>query len=383
MAERGAESPGRVRIIMVNSIRFILALAFLGGYFSGRRLVFIIAGMALIFTFVPGFLEKQFKINVPAKYEIMILLFIYGILFVGEVRGLFAEFWWWDILLNFVGAIALGFIGLSVMYVLYREKKMRASPLIIAFFAFSFALAMAAVWEIFEFALDLFLGFNLQKSALDTMKDLTANGVGALLISFLGYFYIRDGKINIISTFVTRFVERNMGALGVKGVLDVSSEEIKELIGKGEGSNLEFKSSLRANLHTKEIDKRIEHSIMKTITAYLNSDGGTLLVGVSDSGEVLGTEKDMFPNKDSLNLHVTNLIKNHIGNEFLPFIKFDLVPIDGKMVLKIECGKSNKHVFLKMGDNEEFYVRNGPSSVKLDGNSLVDYIRNNFMRGEW
>ena len=269
MAERGAESPGRVRIIMVNSIRIILALAFLGGYFSARRLVFIIAGMAFIFTFVPGFLEKQFKINVPAKYEIMILLFIYGILFVGEVRGLFSGFWWWGILLNLVSAVALGFVGLSVMYVLYRDKKISASPLFVVFFAFTFALAIAAVWEIFEFALDASLGFNLQKSALDTMSDLIVSSIGALLVSFFGYFYIRDGKIVLISSFVAKFVEKNPKIFG-EGVLDRGGDEIRELIKEGEGKRVEFKSSLRTNLHTKEIDKRIEHGIMKTITAYLN-----------------------------------------------------------------------------------------------------------------
>ena len=146
----------------------------------------------------------------------------------------------------------------------------------------------------------------------------------------------------------------------------------------GEGDKIEFKSTLRTNLYTNQIDKKMEHAVLKTIVAYLNSNGGTLLVGVSNDGTISGVEKDGFQDSDKLNLHFTNLLNSHIGNEYLPFIKHEIVKIDGKSILKIDCLASNKHVFLKGLEGEEFYVRNGPASVRLDGSSLVDYIHHKF-----
>ena len=77
-------------------------------------------------------------------------------------------------------------------------------------------------------------------------------------------------------------------------------------------------------------------------------------------------------------LHFTNLIKSYIGNEFLPFIKFGIIQIKDKKIILVTCSESKKRVFLKSENEEEFYIRNGPASVKLEGSSLVDYIQHKF-----
>jgi len=372
---------GKVRIILLSIIRFILVLAFFAALNGNRSLLLIMSSFAFGLTFVPNLIERIFKITVPAKFEIMIILFIYGILFVAEVRGLFAEFWWWDVVLNSVSAIALGFVGLTVLFVLYNDNKLNANPFVIAIFSFSFAVAIGSVWEIFEFGMDSFFGFGMQKSGLaDTMGDLIVNSIGASVVSFVGYFYIKKGKINFVSSIIEKFMKKNPKLFRSKNIIDASEETIRKLIENGEDKHVEFKSTLRTNLHTNNADKKMEHSVLKTIVAYLNSHGGTLLVGVDNEGNITGTNKDNFENNDKLNLHFTNMIKNHIGSEYLPFIKHDLVNVNGEHVLKVDCDKSDNHVFLKLGDLEEFYVRNGPSSVKLSGSSLVDYIRNKFGR---
>jgi predicted HTH transcriptional regulator len=212
------------------------------------------------------------------------------------------------------------------------------------------------------------------------MGDLIVNGIGAGMVSLVGYFYIKKGKIVFVSALISKFVEKNPKLFGSRKFSKSSPEAILDMIGKGEHKNLEFKSTLRTNLHTNQIDKKIEHSVLKTVSAYLNSQGGTLLVGVGDKGEILGVDRDAFPNNDKLNLHFTNLLKHHIGNEYLPFIRHELVSVDGKHLLKIDCSRSQKHVFLKSEGREEFYVRNGPASVKLSGGALIDYVNHNFKR---
>jgi hypothetical protein len=370
---------GKARKILMNFSRVMLILILLGAFFNDRKLILYVAILALFITFLPAILEKFFKVKIPATTEIMIILLIYGSFFLAEVRLVGAQFWWWDIVLNFGAALALGLVGLTVLYALHKDKVINASPLIIAFFAFCFAVAIGAVWEIFEFGMDTFFGFTMQKTGLtDTMGDMIVNSIGAFVIATVGYFYIKDGKIIILSSLVMKAIEKNPKLFKARQTLESSSELIEQLIKKGESNKLEFKSTLRTNLHTNEIDSKIEHSALKTIVAYLNSDGGTLLVGVSDEGEVTGIEKDNFPDNDKLGLYFTNLIKHKIGNSFLPFINFEIFPVRDRHILKVDCNKSKNRCFLILGQEEEFYARNGPSSTKLTGNALIDYVNHRF-----
>jgi len=75
----------------------------------------------------------------------------------------------------------------------------------------------------------------------------------------------------------------------------------------------EFKGTLRVNLHTGQNDVKLEHAVLKTLAAFLNSKGGTLFVGVNDDGEVIGLENDKFLNRDKMALHLDNLIKDQLG----------------------------------------------------------------------
>ena len=119
---------------------------------------------------------------------------------------------------------------------------------------------------------------------------------------------------------------------------------------------------------------------MKTIIAFLNSDGGTLLVGVGDDGSLIGIETDGFVNTDRFYQHYSNLVKAYIGNEFLPFIKSSILQILGKNILKIDCSPCSKEVFLKQPDDEEFFIRSGPASVRLKGSKLIQYVDQRFKK---
>ncbi|MEK6800849.1 MAG: ATP-binding protein [Nanoarchaeota archaeon] len=370
----------KVRWIVINIVRFLLITAFVSAYLNQRKLVLIISCLAFILTFIPSIIKSLFNLEVPASFEVIIILFLYGLLFFGEVRGFYAEFWWWNLLLKFVAGTALGFIGLSVLYSLYKDKKISGTPIIVAVFSFCFAIATGTIFEIFEFLLDKIFLFNILKENLDNaMFDLIFVSLGAFFVSFIGYRYIIIGRTDFISKIISNFVEKNTKLFGlIKEDKELSKEKIKRLIEKGEHKHLEFKSTLRKNLYTNQIDKKVEHAVLRTLNSYLNSNGGTLLVGVSDSGEILGLDNDEFPSKDKLSLHFTTMVRDYIGSEFLPFINFELVEVDGKNILKIDCISSDKPVFLKFNNEEEFYVRNGPATNELTGSSLIDYINTRF-----
>jgi hypothetical protein len=153
-------------------------------------------------------------------------------------------------------------------------------------------------------------------------------------------------------------------------------EKIREIIATGEGEHVEFKSTMRKNLKTEKFGKEIEIAWLKTLTAFMNSKGGVLFIGVDDAGNVLGLEADQFDNADHCRLHFKNVFNQHIGMEFSPFVKMDVYNSGEKEIVAIQCFVSEKPVFLKINNSEEaFFIRSGPSSVKLAPSKILDYIR--------
>src|SRR5205823_3551492 len=97
-------------------------------------------------------------------------------------------------------------------------------------------------------------------------------------------------------------------------LVEEEEDTFETRISRGEGMRTEFKETLRVNIHTGQNDPKMEHAVLKTLVAFLNSKGGgTLFVGVKDDGEAIGLEQDKFPSEDKMALHLDNLIKDRIG----------------------------------------------------------------------
>lgn len=152
------------------------------------------------------------------------------------------------------------------------------------------------------------------------------------------------------------------------------ASEILKLVKSGESSILEFKSTMRMNLKTGKPGKEIELAWLKALVAYMNTAGGILLIGVDDEGNINGIETDNFENNDKCRLHFKNLINQHVGLEFSKYLTMDIVAINGEKIVAIECERSTQPVFLKTKQTEEFYIRSGPSSVKLSMSEVLSYL---------
>jgi len=155
-------------------------------------------------------------------------------------------------------------------------------------------------------------------------------------------------------------------------------DPLESRISRGEGTRTEFKSTLRNNLQTDQADAKMEHAVLKTLAAFLNSNGGTLFVGVNDNGEAIGLESDKFANEDKMALHLDNLIKDRLGGAAFACLKPSFADIGAKRVLVVECTASSKPVFVKNGSVEEFFIRAGASSPALPASHTHDYIRERF-----
>ncbi|MBI2604944.1 MAG: ATP-binding protein, partial [Deltaproteobacteria bacterium] len=158
----------------------------------------------------------------------------------------------------------------------------------------------------------------------------------------------------------------------------------EELIKRGESKTLEFKSSLRWNLKEDRKDERaVPHAILKTIAAFLNTEGGDLLIGIADDGSVIGVEHDQFDNDDKFMRHLAQLVRNGLGDRASTCIDPKMQIVRDKTVCVVSCQRSLEPVFLKWQGMEkspdgDFYVRSGPGSVVLPPKSASEYIRTRF-----
>jgi len=150
------------------------------------------------------------------------------------------------------------------------------------------------------------------------------------------------------------------------------------LVADGESTQVEFKSTLRRNLHTGEKDPRIEHSALKTIVGFLNAHGGTLVIGVTDDGTVLGVDADLFQNEDKMHLHLVNLLRDRVGPTHMMYIHPVFEELDGKRVLRVECWKARSPAVLKDGKDERFFVRTGAATTELKMSEAQEFIHHRF-----
>lgn len=161
--------------------------------------------------------------------------------------------------------------------------------------------------------------------------------------------------------------------------IDHKTGNLLDIIKAGESNDLEFKSTLRWDLKAGKSSQQVERAVLKTISAFLNSGGGTLLIGIRDDGSVEGIESDRFPNEDKFLLHFWTLVKTAFGRDTSPYVKTNLEKIEGKTVCRVRCSRSSRPAFLRQpGFEEEFYIRLGPSSVALAVSEALKYIADHF-----
>jgi uncharacterized membrane protein YjdF len=151
---------------------------------------------------------------------VLALAFVFFSLFLGEVRSYYDRIWWWDIALHGTSGLLMGILGFLLVYVLNESESIALSmtPRFVAFFAFMFAVAVGALWEVFEFSMDSFFGTRMQKAMFDdpsgltdTIWDMIVNTLGAACISTFSWWYMKRARRSFVDIWIQKFIQRNPG----------------------------------------------------------------------------------------------------------------------------------------------------------------------------
>ena len=125
----------------------------------------------------------------------------------------------------------------------------------------------------------------------------------------------------------------------------------------------------------------MEHEITRTISAFLNSSGGILLIGVDDFGNAIGIERDLKvlggekKNLDGFGLQLTELVNRYLGKEYRKFVYVSFEMAGEKNICVVEIAKSPKPAFLEYKGKTVFVVRSGNRSQILDAKEQDNYIK--------
>ena len=171
---------------------------------------------------------------------------------------------------------------------------------------------------------------------------------------------------------------RELREVETRSFTTFDADRIKRHLQDGESNHVEFKSTLRWNLHADRSDKSIENSCLKTVAGYLNSEGGLLFIGVDDDGKVLGLGNDHFKTEDKFLLHWVNLLKSYVGAEFIPYIRSMAHDVGEQRVLVVECLPSTKPAFFRRDNDESFFVRMSNTTQALKPSEILAYIEQHF-----
>jgi hypothetical protein len=212
---------------------------------------------------------------------------------------------------------------------------------------------------------------------LDENDDLPISLKSHLVNDLDDFGVMSDDYIVFLEKRATAIFMELKNRIELKHKEDKKQDEVKELILSGENEKFEMKSTLRFDLRENKINKKLEYIVAKTTSAFLNTDGGTLTIGVDDDGNILGLEKDLKTlskqDIDGFELHFRQAIRKYLGEYFEKYIKITFPTIENKEICVVKILKCGKPVFIKYEGKEQFFVRNGNASIPKSRKEQSEY----------
>ena len=357
------------KAVLTDALFFVLAsIAVILGFISDDFGDLLLAVPVLLLTASALFFDRN-RIRMPPTMLTMFMVSFY----LSSIARWLGHGLVLDSIALLLTGMNLALLGLIIVYMMLRTMPgvRDGSPRLVIVLTMAVSISIYSFMRLTQDIVSSFVGSVEATDPNIWNAGMIIVTAGSALVCVL---YALFPDKSLFKYTVSDFLLTNSDMLGLD---DAEADSIHRIIEIGENDNIEFKSTIRTNLETGEVDKRMEKAVLKTLVAFMNTEGGTLLIGVSDNGDIRGLDIESFENTDKLYLHFTNIVSAGIGNGMLPFINFRLTQFgEGRYVMKVTCRPSPKPVFFKDGKVEQFYVRSGPSSVELTGMSMVRYINN-------
>lgn len=227
----------------------------LHAFLSGRWGRVFTGALCLLLFLAPPLVEKSFSLQLPAALEISAYLFVFCAGVLGEIGDFYERFPAWDAMLHAANGFLFAGFGFCLFSLFEKKRRVRTlpSPAYQSFTAFCFSMTVGVLWEIFEFAADIFLHTDMQKDSYrtgihsvllpsegggivhieditrieiktangtsftlpayldvglaDTVKDLVVNLLGATVFCIIGYIYLKRRRVALAAQFIPRVRE--------------------------------------------------------------------------------------------------------------------------------------------------------------------------------
>lgn len=262
----------KATLIVYLILRALIIFALIRAVLRGNYESVFLCALSLVLLLMPSILQRKLDITLPSTMEIIILLFIFAAEILGELASFYVRVPNWDTMLHTVNGFLCAAIGFALVDMINRNERFsfELSPVYLALVAFCFSMTVGVLWEFFEFAADRFIGLDMQKDTVvnaigsvaldpsmsnkvihikdisdviivhsdgsrealglggyldiglyDTMKDLFVNFIGAVVFSFIGFFYVKqEGKGKLASSFIPK--------VHMEGETEETAEQITE-----------------------------------------------------------------------------------------------------------------------------------------------------------
>ena len=213
-----ADPASRLSLVLLVILQVVMLAELIALLRAGQWVNVLQVATIMALTLAPVALGARLKVRIPPEFQILAITFVFASLFLGEIQSYYQLIWWWDVTLHATSGLLFGIVGFLLVYVLNEDDRIEMSlrPRFVALFAFVFALAVGALWEVFEFVMDQAFGTQMQKpragdpsGLTDTMWDLGFDALGALFISAFGWWYMVHDERSFIESWIRKFNANN------------------------------------------------------------------------------------------------------------------------------------------------------------------------------
>ena len=174
-----------------------------------------------------------------------------------------------------------------------------------------------------------------------------------------------------MNAFLAKFGADGDGAGATVGV--------ESLLGSQESQVLEFKSSLRWDYTLNRTNRDLEQAVVKAVAGMLNADGGNLLLGVDDEGQVLGLSPDYdssqsIGGRDGFERHLRAVLRAAVGDATMAFVGVTFHEIDGVDICQVRVESSDHPIHVPKDGAQVFFVRQGNATRAMDSKESLAYV---------